>query len=81
MLVLLFRSIEEATNKLSIIREELMKVHENYSKTIEEVKINANVESMLAKVGYRPSHRVVTIQSISSTTKCAYNAAQHMVIE
>lgn len=64
MLVLLFRSVEDAINELATIREELIKINNDYGKILEQMKIGADVEGRLAKAGYRPSHRVITIQAV-----------------
>jgi len=67
MLVILFKSIEDAIDQLGIIREQLIELKNNYSELMNKLKGNANIEGKLAKLGFQPRHRVITIQAIPHT--------------
>ena len=64
MLVLLFSTVEDAINKLRMIKERLLNLREQYSVIREKLKINANIEEKLMKLGFQPSHQVITVQTI-----------------
>jgi len=64
MLIMLFRSVEDAINQLSIIKESLMKLHEDYGRILEKMKMNADVEEKLVRMGFQPSHSTITVQAI-----------------
>ncbi|GAB6943913.1 hypothetical protein [Vulcanisaeta sp. JCM 14467] len=64
MLVLLFSTIEDAINKLNIIKEQLLNLRERYGMIKEKLKVNANMEEKLMKLGFQPSHQVITVQAI-----------------
>ncbi|ADN50352.1 hypothetical protein [Vulcanisaeta distributa] len=64
MLVLLFSTVEDAINKLNIIKEQLSTLRERYGVIREKLKINADVEEKLMKLGFQPSHQVITVQAI-----------------
>ncbi|MDT7862966.1 MAG: hypothetical protein RQ877_01100 [Vulcanisaeta sp.] len=67
MLVILFKSIEDAIDQLGIIREQLIELKNNYGELMNKLKGNANIEGKLAKLGFQPRHRVITIQAIPHT--------------
>ena len=67
MLVILFKSIEDAIDQLGIIREQLIELRNNYGELMNKLKGNANIEGKLAKLGFQPRHRVITIQAIPHT--------------
>ncbi|KUO83249.1 MAG: hypothetical protein AT714_05840 [Vulcanisaeta sp. OSP_8] len=67
MLVILFKSIEDAIDQLGIIREQLIELRNNYSELMNKLKGNADIEGKLAKLGFQPRHRVITIQAIPHT--------------
>lgn len=67
MLVILFKSIEEAIDQLGIIREQLIELRNNYGELMNKLKGNVNIEGKLAKLGFQPRHRVITIQAIPHT--------------
>ncbi|GAB6947347.1 hypothetical protein JCM16161A_14770 [Vulcanisaeta sp. JCM 16161] len=64
MLVLLFNTVEDALTKLNIIKEQLLNLRERYGIIREKLKINADIEEKLAKLGFQPSHQVITVQAI-----------------
>lgn len=64
MLVLLFNTVEDAITNLSIIKEQLLNIKKHYGAIKEKLKINADMEEKLAKLGFQPSHQVITIQAI-----------------
>ncbi|WP_054853446.1 MULTISPECIES: hypothetical protein [Vulcanisaeta] len=64
MLVLLFNTIEDAINKLSIIKDQLLNLREHYGLIKERMKENAETEERLVRLGFQPSHRVITVQAI-----------------
>lgn len=64
MLVLLFNTVEDAITKLNIIKEQLLNLRERYGEIREKLKINADTEEKLAKLGFQPSHQVITVQAI-----------------
>ena len=64
MLVLLFNTVEDAINKLNIIKEQLLNLREHYGVIKEKLKINADMEEKLMKLGFQPSHQVITVQAI-----------------
>ena len=67
MLVLLFNTVEDAINKLSMIKEQLLNLREQYGSIRERLKVNADMEERLARLGFQPSHRVITVQAIPYT--------------
>jgi hypothetical protein len=67
MIVMLFRSIEDAINGLGIIREQLGKIRSDYAELMSQLKVNADVEERLARSGFRVGHRVITIHTMPHT--------------
>ncbi|MGC8607030.1 MAG: hypothetical protein ACP5GZ_04825 [Vulcanisaeta sp.] len=67
MLVLLFNTIEDAISKLNIIKEQLLNLRERYGAIKEKLKINAEIEDKLTKLGFQPSHQVITVHAIPHT--------------
>lgn len=57
MLVLLFNTIEDAINKLSIIKDQLLNLREHYGLIKERMKENAETEERLVRLVF--SHPTV----------------------
>ncbi len=81
MLVLLFNTVEDAITKLNIIKEQLLNLRERYGEIREKLKINADTEEKLAKLGFQPSHQVITVQAIPHALNIHIAPPLNMVIE
>ncbi|WP_264890792.1 hypothetical protein [Vulcanisaeta souniana] len=61
---MLFSTIEEAINKLSTFKEQLIQLKGKYDKINEALRANANIEEIIMKSGPQPSHRVIIMTTI-----------------